>query len=263
MAHLSYRNNERNAFLAGLALKIFLGFWTLIYVPIAALDYWSDYTDWSVETADKLYTVHAILFLLTLLLGLLTAAAYVNWFYRLYRNLELLGREMAFHRAWAIVAWFTPFISLGQPWRMMEEAVDSYDLIRSKFPAHWTRQLIPRVRLWRLIMIWWVSYTAFWVQQYFEVMHLEDRAYPKLYTFGLLLYIFAGVMAIVVLKHVHALESEVAHIWESGEFQARVEEISLAKAQKKMAANRQQKGSNWYQKPGTPQPKQPDDDPFQ
>ncbi len=263
MANLSYRNNARNAYLAGLALKIFVGFWTLVYAPIAALDLWSDYTDWSLETAEKLYTAHAILFFLMLILGLLTAIAYVNWFYRLYRNLERLGREMAFHRAWAIVAWFTPFISLGQPWRMMEEAVDSYDLIRSRFREQWTRQLLPRDKVWRLTMIWWVSYTAFWVLQYFEVVHFEDREYPKLCTFGLLLYVFAGVMAIVVLKHVHALESEVAHIWETGEFQARVEEISLAKAQKQMAANRNQKGSQWYQKPGTPQPKQPDDDPFQ
>ena len=273
MANLSYRNNARMGEMAHWSLVVFTAFWTLCYTPVAALVY-PLFGTFDAATTEKLIITYAVLFFLMWALGLATAVIYAIWFFRAYHNLELMGRGMAFHRAWAIVAWFTPIVSIGQPSRMMEEMLDSYYMIRSHFPGHWAKRLISRSKLKTTTMVWWVAYTGFWILTYLEWFHFEGGNdstnsqvnmgnYPILYSIGMIAYTFAGIMGIIVLRHVRDLESEIARIWESGEFQQRVEEVALAKAQKQIARQPKGKAAQWYQKPDPSQPaEKKGNDPF-
>ncbi len=80
----------------------------------------------------------------------LTAAVFIAWFFRAYKNLQRLGLQgMRYGSGWAIGAWFIPIFGMIRPkqiandiWRGSEQGVDT--------ATHWHRVAVPPIAHW-----WW------------------------------------------------------------------------------------------------------------
>ncbi len=87
---------------------------------------------------------------LAALASLISAAVFIAWFYRSYRNLGRLGvQNMRYGPGWAIGAWFVPILNLFRPkqiandlWRGSENGVE--------ITTQWRQEPVPSLVHW-----WW------------------------------------------------------------------------------------------------------------
>jgi hypothetical protein len=109
---------------------------------------------------------------------LVSAAVFIAWFYRSYKNLRRLGvQNMRYRLGWAIGAWFVPILSLFRPkqiandiWRGSERGVE--------VGAQWRQVEVPSLVHW-----WWGLFLAQGLL--LEIgQRLTGAGYSKLTSFG-------------------------------------------------------------------------------
>jgi hypothetical protein len=94
----------------------------------------------------------SIVVLLYLLINLLSAIAFIIWFYRAYDNLHKRILNCEFDSGWAIGSWFVPILCFFRPFNIMNELVEKTNIIL-------TFRGIKHRKKWFNVGLWW----TFWI----------------------------------------------------------------------------------------------------
>ena len=69
-------------------------------------------------------TRQTILAFVMILMYVLAATVFIQWFRRAYYNLHQLKTNLAHSEGWAAGAWFVPIMNLGRPYMIMKEMMN-------------------------------------------------------------------------------------------------------------------------------------------
>lgn len=206
----------------------------------------SNYSDF--EELQNAANVVDLVSYLAIAVSFLAAAGYINWFYRAYRNLGRLGKQLSQGPGWAIGAWFVPILTLFRPYNIFTEMVEGYSIIAKRFPDH-VQQGTPSEAALKLLGGWW---WGFYVGgRIFS--NIANRAVagadelPGVWVvWPNYVLVIAGVLAILVVIRLNRLEGVAYRAWSTGDYQRFVEERELAKANPQQVVAQSDKPANWY-----------------
>lgn len=168
----------------------------------------------TLEEATHSDTMTQYLALLTIVIFVGCVIAYIMWFYRAYSNLHLIQGGVLYTSQWAILAWFTPIVNFFRPQQIMREL---YDITRSYLIVRGVSR--ESLSSNRLISWWW----AFWISAniagridtMFTTNAKSLRALMEATiasSFADVIFIIAGVFAILVIRDYSQMEDELYYI---------------------------------------------------
>lgn len=163
-------------------------------------------------TVDAARSTHTIL----LIAELVTALAFILWFYRAYRNLIRTGiRDVRFSTGWAVGAWFIPFFNLVRPKQIANDIWKGSASAATIGIARWREIPLPAVLNW-----WW----GVWIlgavlaglgpSTRYDVFNRTTQSLRDLRTgtwiveFGLAALVVAAVLAILFVRRVSRLQDD-------------------------------------------------------
>ena len=138
---------------------------------------------------------------------IVTAAFFIAWFHRAYRNLRALGaKELRFRPGWAVGGWFVPILNL---WRPKQIANDIWRASNPALPREaadaWNDPTPP------LLLFWWLAFVAGeWLYNVATRLSFQAEEIGELKTVagtfivGDILWAIAGVLALVVVRRTTA-----------------------------------------------------------
>lgn len=113
--------------------------------------------DISTEAAEANDMRQAFIGLLGLVVLIVTAVFFIQWFRRAYNNLHLLGTPLEHSEGWAAGSWFVPILNLFRPYHIMKEIWEKTIANLRKVNQNLTHQIPSN---WRtLVSFWW----GFWI----------------------------------------------------------------------------------------------------
>lgn len=89
--------------------------------------------DISMETVNANDTREQIIGILYLIVFIVSAVTFIQWFRRAYYNLHLKVNYLSHTEGWAAGSWFVPFVNLYRPYQIMKELYqETNDLLTKK-----------------------------------------------------------------------------------------------------------------------------------
>lgn len=116
---------------------------------------------------------------ISILAGLVSAAVFIAWFFRAYKNLRRLGvQNLRYGDGWAIGAWFIPFFNWVRPkqiandiWRGSEHGVDAW--------WQWRQVEVPGLVHW-----WWALFLTEGLGGYIGQQMIQSGYHDATTSFG-------------------------------------------------------------------------------
>jgi uncharacterized membrane protein len=120
------------------------------YFQYDLLDNASNGIDISIESANANDTRERVIGIIYLIIYLVSAITFIQWFRRAYYNLHLKIDGLTYTEGWAAGAWFTPFINLFRPYQIMKELYQQTTDLLTKKQLNLSQNLTTN-----LLTIWW------------------------------------------------------------------------------------------------------------
>jgi hypothetical protein len=138
---------------------------------------------------------------------IVTAAFFIAWFYRAYRNLRALGAtELRFGPRWAVGAWFVPILNFWRPKQIANDIWRASNPVLPREAADAWHDPVPP-----LLMFWWLAFVAGeWLFNVATRLSYQADEVAELKTVtgtfiaGDILWGIAGVLAVVVVHRTTA-----------------------------------------------------------
>lgn len=168
------------------------------------------------SVVDAVRAIHTI----SLLAYLMTAVAFLFWFYRAYRNLIRTGiRDVRYGTGWAVGGWFIPFFNFVRPKQVANDIWKGSASAGTVGTARWRE-----VHLSALVNWWWGVWILGWLMVSFgrdgvtesrtdlfsySTQSLRDQRTGIWFTeIGLVPLIAAAVLAILLVRQISRMQDD-------------------------------------------------------
>lgn len=168
------------------------------------------------SVVDAVRAIHTI----ALITYLVTAIAFLFWFYRAYRNLIRTGiRDVRYGTGWAVGGWFIPFFNLVRPKQVANDIWKGSASAGTVGIARWRE-----VHLSPLVSWWWGVWIFGWVTaslgngdvtksrtdlfSYSTASLRDQRTGVWMTEIGLVGVIVAAVLAILVVRRISRMQDD-------------------------------------------------------